>query len=98
MRKLVINLLFFLSLTSIIGSCSLMADPTGESLRIPIDLLDSTPFSNYFLPGLFLLLINGIPAFIIAILTIKKINSYPFLVISQGGLLMLWLTAQNTLQ
>lgn len=87
-------LLFFLGLSAISGSYYLITVPTGESLQMPTGLLDSTPFQNYLIPGILLLIINGIPALIIAFLTLIKAKYYAYFIVIQGFVLVIWLTAE----
>lgn len=87
-------LLFFLGLTAIFGSYYLITDPSGESLQMPPGILDSTPFENYLIPGILLLIVNGIPALIIAFLTLIKVKYYAYFIVIQGFVLIIWLTAE----
>ena len=87
-------LLFFLGISALFGSYYLIADPTGESLKMPPGLLISTPFQNYLIPGILLLIINGIPALLIAFLTLFKVKYYVYLIVIQGIILIVWLTAE----
>ena len=42
------------------GGAGLVADPSGEGLRIPLVWLEDTPFSDYQAPGLVLLFVLGL--------------------------------------
>lgn len=62
---LLIILLLFQGISGVFGGAVLVYDPTGDTLQMPISLLDSTPFDNYLLPGLILLIVLGaFPIFI----------------------------------
>lgn len=87
-------LMFFLGISALFGSYYLITDPTGESLQMPPGLLNSTPFENYLIPGILLLIINGIPALLIAFLTLFKVKYYAYLIVIQGIILLIWLTAE----
>ncbi len=70
-------LLLFLLLIQAIGAIpagySLVIDPSGEGIGLPISLLDTAPFSDFLIPGIFLLFILGlIPLFLIYGLITKK--------------------------
>jgi hypothetical protein len=61
-------LFFFLSLGALFGGWSLMTDPSGGSIQLPLDYIhtSTSPFNDYLIPGLILFLFNGIfPLFII---------------------------------
>ena len=64
---------------------------------VPLELLEGTPFNDYFIPGILLLLLHGLPAFIIALLAVKKSRYYTLAIAMQGALLLLWLTAELAL-
>ena len=53
-------LLMLLAVNAFYGGISLMLAPDGSLLGMQPDWLDKSPFSNYFIPGLLLLLMNGI--------------------------------------
>jgi hypothetical protein len=44
--------------------------------------------------GILLLIINGIPALLIAFLALFKVKYYAYLIVIQGIILLLWLTAE----
>lgn len=52
--------LVFLGLGGIAGGYSLVLDPTGEGLGLPLSALDGSPFTDYLLPGLALLVLLGL--------------------------------------
>jgi hypothetical protein len=49
-----------LGISAFAGGASLMLAPDGSLLDIKQSWLQHTPFSNYFIPGLLLFLLNGI--------------------------------------
>jgi hypothetical protein len=93
-RIIAIVLLFLLGVSALFGALGLILDPSGESLQLPEGMLDSTPFHNYLIPGIILGVFNGILSLTIAILVIKRNRLYPWLIIFQGCILMIWLTAE----
>ena len=58
--KVLISLVFFQSVSGLAGGIGLTFSPSGESIQMPISLLDNTPFNNFFIPGLFLLIVLGV--------------------------------------
>lgn len=92
LRIIVIILLIFLALNAIGGGLFLIADPSGKAIQISIELLQGTPFTDYLIPGIILLFANGILSLATAILTIRKVKSYPWFIILQGCVLIGWLT------
>lgn len=57
---ILIGLMTFQGLSGLFGGIMLVLDPSGNSLNMPIDLLENSPFTNYLIPGIILLLILGI--------------------------------------
>lgn len=53
-------LVAFQGLSGLLGGFGLISDPSGESLQIPIDWLEGSPFDNYLIPGIILFFILGI--------------------------------------
>ena len=65
-----IYLLVFLiaieSCGALFGGYNLMNDPTGESISLPIELLENSVFRNYSIPGIILFTVLGIfPLFLV---------------------------------
>lgn len=61
--KLVIVLIvsvFFQALSGLGGGVFLVADPTGETLKLPLSFLKNSPFSDYLIPGIILFTVLGV--------------------------------------
>lgn len=61
--KLVIVLIisvFFQALSGLGGGVFLIADPTGETLNLPLSFLKNSPFSDYLIPGIILFTVLGV--------------------------------------
>jgi hypothetical protein len=54
-----------LGLNALAGGTMLIVDPQGELLGMPIEWLERTPFKTYLIPGIILLVFNGIFPFFI---------------------------------
>ncbi len=63
-------------------------------MGLPLEMLDQTPFSNFLFPALLLGLFNGILSLLFAILVIKRHRLQAWMVMFQGGVLMVWLTVE----
>lgn len=57
--------LSFQGLSGLVGGAGLIGDPTGTSLRIPQEWLAGSPFSDYLVPGLILLILLGVLPFVV---------------------------------
>lgn len=105
---LLVALQLVLSFGAIGGGAGLVIDPQGGSLNMPVSLLESSPFSDYLIPGLILMVFLGFGPMVIAVCLIKrprwrlgeKLNvfkdrhwSWAFTLYT-GFALIIWITAQ----
>ena len=72
----------------------MMIFPDGSGLGIPPGLLTGSPFTDYFIPGVFLLLLNGLFQMAGAVLTFKKSQWAGKAGACLGILLMFWICIQ----
>ncbi|HPG33126.1 MAG: hypothetical protein H6541_09760 [Lentimicrobiaceae bacterium] len=54
------SILVFTGLGGLYGGYSLIDSPDGSSLKMSTDILANSPFNNFLIPGIILLLFNGI--------------------------------------
>jgi hypothetical protein len=73
-RILAFILLLFLGFGGIYGAFILISDPSGSKFDWSLDLLNGTPFSSYLLPGIVLLIANGIFPLCVAVSILLKKN------------------------
>jgi hypothetical protein len=81
-------------LGALYGGISLIADPTGGSMQMPLSYLEHSPFSSYLIPGIVLLLVNGCLSIGAIILLLIKHARAQWLVMAQGVLLSGWIVVQ----
>jgi hypothetical protein len=93
-RTIALVLLLFLGLTALPAAIILVVDPEGLSMGLPKELLNQTPFSNFLIPGIILGLFNGILSLLIAFVVFRKHRHQSILVLFQGAVLTIWLTAE----
>jgi len=87
-------LLLINGLGAFYGGYNLILYPDGSSLQLPLEWLKSSPFSDYLIPGILLLVFNGIfSLFVIIWLIIGKRHS-ALLVVVQGVILTCWIVIQ----
>ena len=60
------------SLGGLFGGLALTLSPSGAFLHMPVSALEGSPFPNFFIPGLILLLFLGILPGILAFAVIKQ--------------------------
>ncbi|GAB6090665.1 methyltransferase [Spirochaeta dissipatitropha] len=59
LRKLLVGLHVFVGIGAVGGGIAALLDPTGTAIGIDPSLLRNSPFTSFFIPGLFLLLVLG---------------------------------------
>lgn len=69
---LLILLHVLLGVGAVFGGGALVLSPNGSLLQIPLEMLKSSPFHNYFFPGLILLVMLGILPLVVAFFLITK--------------------------
>ena len=72
--RVLILLICFQAVSGLAGGFGLTFSPSGESIGMPLSMLDTTPFSNFLIPGLFLLIILGILPLLLGYAMIKEPN------------------------
>ncbi len=93
-KVLVVILLLNLSAGALYGSWIFISDPSGGKFFLSVDLLSSTPFKSYLIPGVILLIVNGLfPLFILIFLLLRK-SYFKWLLLLQGCVLIGWLSIQ----
>jgi hypothetical protein len=50
----------FIGLGAVGGGLALVLEPSGSNLGIPLEILKRSPFSTYLVPGIVLLVVNGL--------------------------------------
>jgi uncharacterized membrane protein YphA (DoxX/SURF4 family) len=94
LRILSIVLLVFNGVGACFGGYMLVKDPTGQTLQMPVDQLQHSPFSDYFIPGMILLTVFGVGSMIAAMLVIVKVKSHPIATMFIGIALTIWILTQ----
>jgi len=87
-------LLLLLGSSAIGGGWMLINDPSGFSMQLPIVLLSQTPFDNYLVPGIILLVAVGFLSIVVGILTIRSSTNYTLWLILMGCILFIWLSTE----
>jgi hypothetical protein len=59
-KTLLIFLLGFLSLGAFYGGLALITSPDGSMFKMPVEMLSGSPFTDFLIPGIILLLTFGI--------------------------------------
>lgn len=88
------SLQVFVGLSGVAGGIGLVSDPSGLNVGMSIEILADTPFSNFLVPGLVLLAINGLGSLLGSFLTLTQRPFAAKAAIALGILLIAWIVIQ----
>ena len=94
LRATGVGLLLFLGFGGIYGGWMLVTDPSGGKFEWSLNLLEGTPFEDYLIPGIILMVFIGLLPIGITAATILKKKYTHWFIILQGVILLVWLTAE----
>ena len=98
MRKSLFNglgvLQAFIGVGEVAGGLGLALDPSGESLRIPLELLEETPFTTFLIPGIVLFAVNGLGSLTGAIASFARHRYAGEMAMALGAFLIAWIAVQ----
>ena len=89
-----IGCLLFLSISGLAGGIGMIMDPSGGSLSLPADLLVDLPIDTYVLPGLYLVVVYGLLAPVIAYGLWKRASWAWVSAVILGIILLGWIVGQ----
>ncbi|MCP4661824.1 MAG: hypothetical protein GY856_41000 [bacterium] len=84
----------FIGIGAVLGGIALVSDPSGGNLGIPLEALRNSPFSNYLIPGIVLLGVNGLGSCAGGFLSIFRRRFAVELGAALGLFLMAWIGLQ----
>jgi hypothetical protein len=86
--------LVFLALSSVVGAIPMLTDPHGQPWQMPQSLLAHSPFHSYLVPGIVLLVMNGLMSMFVCVLVLRRKRGYGLWIAAQGCILFGWLTVE----
>jgi hypothetical protein len=78
------------------GGISLVRDPVNN-IGLPVSLLEGTPFKDYLIPGLILLLVVGLFSLFVFVGLLLKWKAAWWLSLASGSGLVIWIIAEVAL-
>jgi len=84
----------FIGITAVQGGFGLVSDPSGNKMHVPLELLRNSPFINYLIPGLILLIVNGVGNVLAGIVTFFRTRYTGNLAMFLGVFLTLYMTIE----
>ncbi len=77
------------------GGIPMIAHPDGSANGISISYLEHSPFNNYLIPGIILIVCNGLFSILVFMALAFNVHFHSRLVILQGSILMGWIIIQT---
>ena len=93
-RIVAIVALIFTALSGVIGAIPLIVNPSGEPWSMPQSLLQYSPFRSYLVPGIILLIANGLSSLWALWMTVSRRPGFGWWVIVQGIVSLGWLIVE----
>ena len=92
-----IVVLIFQALGGLAGGIALVAAPDDSVVKMPVSSLEGSPFSDYLVPGLILLLVLGVVPLVAAIVLLlrRRVGWFPAFAVGCG--LIIWLVVEITI-
>ena len=84
----------FIGIGGVAGGIGLISDPTGDNMGMSIEMLTASPFSDFLIPSLTLLAVNGLGSLLGAFLTVSKRPFAAEVALGLGALLVAWIMVQ----
>lgn len=84
----------FIGLGAVGGGLALVLEPSGSNLGIPLELLKRSPFSTYLVPGIVLLVVNGLGSLMGAAASFTRHRYAGESAMALGVFLVAWITLQ----
>ena len=81
-------------MSATVGAIPLLLHPAGKPWAMPQTLLQHSPFHSYLVPGIILLVANGLLSWWVLWLTLRRHSGYGWWVIAQGAVLLGWLITE----
>lgn len=96
-RYITLLLLVLNGIGALIGGIPMLAYPDGSANGIPLSYLEHSPFANYFIPGLVLVIGNGVFSLLAFLGLLLNVRHHAWLVTGQGIFLLGWIVIQMIL-
>lgn len=94
LRTLSIIFLGINAIGALAGGFALIIEPNGSKLGIPVSILKNSPFDDFLIPGILLVLLNGVLSTVVLFAVIMHSRWAEKGIIIQGVVLYVWIASQ----
>ena len=84
----------FIGVGAIGSGVIIVSDPSGATMGVTTDPLQGSPFHNYLIPGLFLLIVNGAGSVAGGVVSLARKPTAGICAMMLGAILMAWIVIQ----
>lgn len=93
-RSVLMVLLALNGISATYGGWVLASDPTGATMHMSPTWLQASPFDNYLIPGVILMVVLGIGSIVSLVLLAMRRPFAPYLTMMEGAATMIWIITQ----
>ena len=84
----------FIGIGAVGGGLPMIVDPSGSKLGMTLEMLEHSPFSTFLVPGIVLLMVNGLGNLVGATASFKRYRRAGEIAIALGIFLVAWIVIQ----
>lgn len=84
----------FVAVMAVPAGLSMVLEPDGSGIGLPTEILETSPFRDYLIPGLFLFVFNGMFQVVGAVASFRKSKYTGILGLGLGTILFFWILIQ----
>jgi len=84
----------FIGIGAVPAGIAMIVDPSGNKLGMSLEMLTNSPFSDFLIPGIFLLVVNGIGSLFGGIVSFLRYRFAGEIASGLGFFLIMWIVAQ----
>ena len=92
--KLCLGFLAFLALGALGGAAFLVTSPDGSAMQWNVSMLEGSPFTDFFVPGLILGGLFGLGSLAVVVMGLARWRIAPFLAFALGCGQVIWIVVQ----
>lgn len=94
LKYVALLLLFLNGVSALVGGIPMIIHPDGSSSGLPLRYLEHSPFTDYLVPGIILVMMNGVLSLLVFLGLIFNARHHAWLVMGQGIVLSVWIIIQ----
>ncbi len=94
LKYITLLLLLLNGVSALVGGIPMIAYPNGSANGISLSYLEHSPFTDFLIPGLVLVVCNGVLSLMVFISLVMNIRHHSLFVLGQGVILLGWIGIQ----